>query len=473
MKITGLLCDINSSIENVMNCINRNTKGIAFIIKEQKLVGVMSDGDVRRLLLDGYGLKAQIQTHVNSDFVYASDLIEAQEILNRDGWKYRIIPIVDSDMHVVDYAEYNNNNKHIALAQPQLEGNEYKYLMEAFLSTWISSTGKYVSMFEERFSAYCGVKYGVATSNGTTALHLALTALGIGKGDEVIVPDITFAATINAVIYTGATPVIVDIEEKSWCIDPEKIEEAITKNTKAIIPVHIYGQICDMERICSIADKYGLYIVEDCAEAHGAEFAGKKAGSFGKISCFSFFGNKVITTGEGGMCVTDDKELEDRMRILRDHGMSKERRYYHEVIGFNYRMTNMQAAIGVGQLERIDEILQWRSDLEERYREEINHTPGIIVQENNLPNRKKITWLVSILVSEEKRDDIIQLMKQRGIDVRAFFIPLSEMDIYKEYAKECFVSKKISKRGINLPTTSDISSDKIQYIISVIKEKIQ
>ena len=473
MKITGLLCDINSSIENVMNCINRNTKGLAFIIKEQKLVGVMSDGDVRRLLLDGYGLKAQIQTHVNSDFVYASDLIEAQEILSRDGWKYRIIPIVDSDMHVVDYAEYNNNNKHIALAQPQLEGNEYKYLMEAFLSTWISSTGKYVSMFEERFSAYCGVKYGVATSNGTTALHLALTALGIGKGDEVIVPDITFAATINAVIYTGATPVIVDIEEKSWCIDPEKIEEAITKNTKAIIPVHIYGQICDMERICSIADKCGLYIVEDCAEAHGAEFAGKKAGSFGKISCFSFFGNKVITTGEGGMCVTDDKELEDRMRILRDHGMSKERRYYHEVIGFNYRMTNMQAAIGVGQLERIDEILQWRSDLEERYREEINHTPGIIVQENNLPNRKKITWLVSILVSEEKRDDIIQLMKQRGIDVRAFFIPLSEMDIYKEYAKECFVSKKISKRGINLPTTSDISSDKIQYIISVIKEKIQ
>ena len=473
MKITGLLCDINSSIENVMNCINRNTKGIAFIIKEQKLVGVMSDGDVRRLLLDGYGLKAQIQTHVNSDFVYASDLIEAQEILNRDGWKYRIIPIVDSDMHVVDYAEYNNNNKHIALAQPQLEGNEYKYLMEAFLSTWISSTGKYVSMFEERFSAYCGVKYGVATSNGTTALHLALTALGIGKGDEVIVPDITFAATINAVIYTGATPVIVDIEEKSWCIDPEKIEEAITKNTKAIIPVHIYGQICDMERICSIADKYGLYIVEDCAEAHGAEFAGKKAGSFGKISCFSFFGNKVITTGEGGMCVTDDKELEDRMRILRDHGMSKERRYYHEVIGFNYRMTNMQAAIGVGQLERIDEILQWRSDLEERYREEINHTPGIIVQEKNLPNRKKITWLVSILVSEEKRDDIIQLMKQRGIDVRAFFIPLSEMDIYKEYAKECFVSKKISKRGINLPTTSDISNDKIRYIISVIKEKIQ
>ena len=249
-------------------------------------------------------------------------------------------------MKLVDYACFDENI-HISLAQPQLSGNEYKYLMDAFLSTWISSIGSYISRFEETFSNYCGVKYGIATSNGTTALHLALSALDIGSGDEVIVPDITFAATINAVLYTGAVPVIVDVEEDSWCIDPDEIEKAITPKTKAIIPVHIYGQPCNMDAICAIARKNNLYIIEDCAEAHGAEWKNGKVGSFGIISCFSFFGNKVITTGEGGMCITDSIELNEKMRILRDHGMSRKKKYYHEVIGFNYRMTNLQAAIGL------------------------------------------------------------------------------------------------------------------------------
>lgn len=470
MDTKKILCSVESTIEDVMQCINKNAKGIAFIINENdKLISVMSDGDIRRLLLDGYGLKTSIKEHLNTEFSFAHNPIEAQTILNRDGWKYKIIPIVDEEMHVKDYAEYSCSSP-VALAQPQLDGNEYKYLMDAFLSTWISSTGKYVSKFENDFSRYCGVSYGVAVSNGTTALHLALTALGIGEGDEVIVPDITFAATINAVLYTGAEPVIVDVEEDSWCINPDKIEEAITQRTKAVIPVHIYGQVCDMERIGRIANQNNLYIVEDCAEAHGAEYKGRKVGSFGDISCFSFFGNKVLTTGEGGMCVTNDKALDNKMRILRDHGMSRERKYYHEVVGFNYRMTNMQAAIGVGQLERIDEMLLWRAKLEEEYREEMSQISEIILQNHNLPARKKITWLVSILVPERKRDDMIQALKDNGIDVRAFFIPLSEMDIYKKYAKDCTVSKKLSKMGINLPTTADITRDNIKSIVSIIKE---
>lgn len=473
MDIEKLLCNVESTIKDVMQCINKNTKGIAFIINEKdEIIGVMSDGDIRRLLLDGYGLKTSVRECLNTEFSFARNPVEAQAILARDGWRYKIVPIVDEEMHVKDYAEYNCNN-HVALAQPQLEGNEYKYLMDAFLSTWISSTGKYVSKFENDFSAYCGVSYGVAVSNGTTALHLALTALGIGEGDEVIVPDITFAATINAVLYTGAKPVIVDIEEDSWCIDPDKIEKAVTQRTKAIIPVHIYGQMCDMERIERIANQHNLYIVEDCAEAHGAEYKGRKAGSFGTISCFSFFGNKVITTGEGGMCITNDKTLDNKMRILRDHGMSRERKYYHEVVGFNYRMTNMQAAVGVGQLERIDEILLWRARLEEEYREELSKVSGVVLQNYNLPDRKKITWLVSILVPEEKRDDIMQDLKDNGIDVRAFFIPLSEMDIYKKYARDCTISKKLSKMGMNLPTTADITRDNIKDIVSVIKENLQ
>lgn len=472
MNIEKILCSAVSTIEEVMQCINKNSKGIAFIIDEDsKLIGVMSDGDIRRVLLDGYGLKTSAREHMNTEFSFAYNPIEAQAILDRDGWKYKIIPIVDEEMHVKDYAEYSCSSP-VALAQPQLDGNEYRYLMDAFLSTWISSTGKYVSKFENDFSRYCGVSYGVAVSNGTTALHLALAALGIGEGDEVIVPDITFAATINAVIYTGAEPVIVDIEEDSWCINPDKIEAAITQRTKAIIPVHIYGQVCDMERLCSIAKQHNLYIIEDCAEAHGAEYNGRKVGSFGDISCFSFFGNKVITTGEGGMCITNDKALDNKMRILRDHGMSRERKYYHEVVGFNYRITNMQAAIGVGQLERIDEMLLWRAKLEEAYREELSQASEIILQNHTLPNRKKITWLVSILVPEKKRNDIIQALKDKGIDVRAFFIPLSEMDIYKKYAKDCIVSKKVSKMGINLPTTVDITRDNIRDIVSVIKENL-
>ena len=468
MNYEKLICRDNSTIRDAMANINENTKGIAFIVNaDDRLVGIATDGDIRRALLGGAGTNDDVVNYMNTDFLFSANLVDAQNIFSRNDNSVKIIPLVDKNMHVTGYAEYDNK-EHVALAQPQLNGNEYNYLMDALLSTWISSTGKYLTRFEKEFSEYCGVSYGVAVSNGTTALHLALAALGIGKGDEVIVPDITFAATVNAVIYTGATPVIVDIEEDSWCIDPDKIEEAVTPATKAIIPVHVYGQPCDMGRICDIAKQHNLYIVEDCAEAHGAEYAGRKTGSFGDISCFSFFGNKVITTGEGGMCITDKKELNEKMRILRDHGMSRDRKYYHEVVGFNYRMTNMQAAIGVAQLEHIDDILKWHCELEEKYREAFSEIPMIQMQKNNFQDRKKITWLVSALVDENKRDTILQKFKENNIDARPFFIPLSDMSIYKEYAGKCSVSKKISKMGLNLPTTSDVNEEKIKRMIQVI-----
>ena len=468
MYLDKLICNVESTIKDVMLCIDTNTKKTAFIVDNNgKLTGILTDGDIRRLLINGYGLNDGIKAHLSTEFVYANKNDNVNSIMPKFNHRITIIPIVDDEMKIVDYIEYDENI-HISLAQPQLNGNEYKYLMDAFLSTWISSTGEYITKFEESFSKYCGVKYGVAVSNGTTALHLALVALGIGTGDEVIVPDITFAATINAVLYTGARPVIVDIEKDSWCISPEEIEKAITDKTKAIIPVHIYGQPCDMDSIGKIAQKYNLYIVEDCAEAHGAEWNHKKVGSFGNIACFSFFGNKVITTGEGGMCITDDQKLSEKMRILRDHGMSKEKRYYHEHVGFNYRMTNLQAAIGTAQVERIDKILSWRKNLEEQYRKRLSKVKGIILQQNNLPKRQKIAWLVSILVAEGERDSVIDTLKENKIDVRPFFIPLSEMDIYSKYAKKCIVSKKISKMGINLPTTAEVNIDIVEKIVKII-----
>lgn len=468
MELDNLFCSQSATIKEVMTQINENAKGTVFIVDDAgRLAGVMTDGDIRRLLIEGYGLNDYIAEHLCKNFIFAYRNDEPQTIRNKFNHRIRIIPIVDEDKRLVDYVEYSGNI-HMSLAQPQLSGNEYKYLMDAFLSTWISSTGKYVTQFEENFARYCGTEYGVATSNGTTAIHLALAALGIGVGDEVIVPDLTFAATINAVIYTGATPVIVDIEEDSWCIDPEAIEKAITPATKAVIPVHIYGQPCNMGEICRIARENALYIIEDCAEAHGAEWQNKKVGSFGTISCFSFFGNKVVTTGEGGMCVTDSMELNEKMRILRDHGMSKERKYYHEVIGFNYRMTNLQAAIGAAQVERIDDILNWREALEKQYRDVFSNIGGVTIQRNDLADRKKITWLVSILVEGRKRDQVLSELKEQGVDVRAFFIPLSEMAIYKQYARGCIRSKKISQQGLNLPTTYEVNRERIESIAAVI-----
>lgn len=470
MSVEDLICNQNKTIRDAMICIEHNYKRVVFCVDDRgEMVGLLTEGDIRRLLIEGYGLNERIANYINKDYVYSLSTESAEERFKKFNDNIIIIPILDAEHHVVDYAEYDEK-MHISLAQPQLTGNEYRYLMDAFLSTWISSTGKYVNQFEESFSKYCGVRYGVATSNGTAALHLALLALGIGVGDEVIVPDMTFAATINAVLYTGAVPVIVDIEEDSWCISPNEIEKAVTERTKAVIPVHIYGQPCDMEKICNIAEKHSLYIVEDCAEAHGAEWNGKKVGSFGDISCFSFYGNKVVTTGEGGMCITNNEELAEKMKVYRDHGMRKDRRYYHEVVGYNYRMTNLQAAIGTAQIERIDEILVWRRQLEEGYRQALKDVCGIVLQRDDLFKRKKITWLVSVLVEKDKRDSILAHLKENGIDTRTFFIPLSNMDIYKPYVfSECVNSQEIAARGLNLPTTAEITQETMKLIAACLK----
>lgn len=464
-----LLCSIDGTLRDVFEKIDANGKGIVFIIdKDECLKGVFTDGDVRRLMIQGYGLNVLIAEHLRKEYVYLQEGTLANQVLGLLDKQIKIIPVVNSEGKVVDYFEFPNTS-HIPISHPQLGGNEYLYLMDAFLSTWISSSGKYVDQFEQAFSEYCGMQYGIAVCNGTVALHLALAALGIGKGDEVIVPDITFAATINAVLYTGATPVIVDIEEDSWCISPAEIEKAITDKTKAIIPVHIYGQPCDMEKICHIAEKYNLKIIEDCAEAHGAEYSGKKVGSFGDISCFSFFGNKVITTGEGGMCLTNNRELADKIRKLKDHGMSRNRKYYHDVVGYNYRMTNLQAAIGVAQVEKIDKCLEWRDKLENMYIKALEGIKGITIQRNNLESRKKIVWLVTVLVDPDKKNKCIEALKKDEIDARPFFVPLSEMVIYKEYVFSDRNSIKIASGGFNLPTSYDVTEEVVNHIANILK----
>jgi perosamine synthetase len=457
------ICRYDAPMRGLLEAINEEPIGTAFIVDDEgKVCGVLTDGDFRRMLLNGRSLEQPLsKDDINPSFVFATEDERFEEVLKKTDTKVRVVPILNSEGRLVNYFRYDHNVKMMPVAEPKLNGNEFKYLSDAFLSTWISSAGAYINRFEKDFSEYCGAKHGVAVSNGTVAIHLAIVAMGIGEGDEVIVPDLTFAATINAVLHAGATPVIVDVDEQSWCISPQSIKEAITTKTKAIIPVHVYGQPCDMDAIMQIADENDLYVIEDAAEAHGAEFKGRRVGSIGHAATFSFFGNKIITTGEGGMVLTNSDELNDRMRVLRDHGMSKEKRYWHDHVGFNYRMTNLQAAIGCAQLERIESILETRSEIERNYVKILSHY-DFAGWQHNIEGNRRVTWLVCVMLDGKDRDTAIKTLRENGVDGRPFFYQLSEMPLYAKYAAhECPVSSRLSKSGLNLPTIDNIEFDRV------------
>ena len=467
--IEKLLCQDSKIILDSLQLINENGKGVVFVVNgNNELCGILTDGDVRRSLLGGHSLQAKVRDVLHKEFVFARASDSKEDILGKLNDIIRILPIVDDHMRVVDYAEFRGGF-HIPVVSPDLKGNEFKYLVDAFLSTWISSKGKYIERFEKEFAAYIGTKYGVAVSNGTVALHLALLGCAVGSGDEVIVPDLTFAATINAVLHAQATPVIVDIEKQGWGIDPKEFEKAITPKTKAVIPVHLYGQPCDMQSILAIAQAKGIIVIEDAAEAHGAKFNARRVGSLGQVGCFSFFGNKIITCGEGGMCLTNDRKIYEIMLKLRDHGMSLEKKYWHDCVGYNYRMTNLQAAIGVAQLERIEDILKERQRVELMYRSALAGVEGVEFQQIGIPGKEKITWLVSILLDAGKRDLLTARLKERGFDVRNLFYPLSDMNIYKKYVFSSGNSKDISRRGISLPSGREVTAEMVSEIVKIIK----
>lgn len=355
--------------------------------------------------------------------------------------------------------------KFFPVAKPNLSDLERRYLIEAFDSGWISSLGDFICKFEEEFAKFIGVKYALTTSSGTAALHLALEACEIGSVDEVILPDLTFIATANAVRYTGAKPIFVDVEGETLSISPAAIEDSITNRTKAIIPVHLYGFPADMERIMNIADKYNLVVIEDAAEAHGAEFNGKKVGSFGHIGIFSFYGNKIITTGEGGMVVTDNKYLFERMKHLRDHAMDKDKRYWHNEVGFNYRMTNLQAAIGLAQLSRIETFIAKRRSIHKWYSQILDSIKGLRILEER-PNTKSVYWMVSLVMSlftEDSRNAFMSDLRALGIDTRPFFYPISLMPMYKQQTRNP-IAYEIYKKGVNLPTYHGLTKEDVKWI---------
>jgi perosamine synthetase len=363
----------------------------------------------------------------------------------------------------------------IPVAVPDLSGNEEKYVLDAIRSTWISSTGPYVQRFEKEFAQLCGAHATVGVCNGTVALHLALLALDVRQGDEVLVPSLTYVATANAVRYVGAEPVFVDVDPNTWCIDPEEIEPAITRRTKGIIPVHLYGHPADMDVVNHLAAVHGLWVVEDAAEAHFARYKGRTVGGLAPVATFSFYGNKMFTSGEGGALTVRDSELELRIRTLRGQGMDPKRRYYFPVVGYNFRLTNMACAILCAQLERRKEILDRRRQIYAMYEERLKAVPGVGLQPV-APWAEPGRWLFCITVDEREygrsRDELAGLMSEKGIDTRPFFIPLHRLPPYREQSvrrgEDLPHTERLSATGLNLPTYSALTDQQIALITDVI-----
>jgi perosamine synthetase len=353
--------------------------------------------------------------------------------------------------------------------RPILSGNEKKYLNECLDSTWISSKGKFIEEFENKFSDYLGIKYSASVSNGTVAIHVALLALGIGPGDEVIVPSFTYIASVNAIHYTGAKPVFVDSTSDTWQMDTEDVKRKITSKTKAILAVHLYGHPCDMDELTIICSDNNLFLVEDTAESFGSKYKEKYVGGFGSISTFSFFGNKTITTGEGGMVSTNDEKLYKKVVHLKGQGLAEGKEYYHDIIGYNYRMTNICAAIGCAQLERADEIISKKRQIAEWYREFLSGLPLELHQEGK--NIFHTFWMITIMIdNEDQRDKLRDYLKQNGIDTRPGFYPVHKMPMYNKPEQHFPVAESLGMRGINLPSYPELEMNDAKYISEQIRD---
>lgn len=359
-------------------------------------------------------------------------------------------------------------DRFIPVAAPALVGREKEYVLDCMESTWISSGGKYIEKFESAFAEFCHVKHAISCCNGTVALHLALLAMGVGPGDEVIVPTLTFVATANAVAYCGARPVFVDSEAETWNMDAQLVERAITPRTKGIIAVHLYGHPADMEPLTRLARERGLFIIEDAAEAHGAEYKGQRVGSIGEIATFSFYGNKIITTGEGGMVTTNDDHLARHVRQLKGQGQDPDHRYWFPMLGYNYRMTNIEAAIGLGQIERIDWHTARRRETAEWYRKHLGDFPQFTLSPEASWARNAY-WINCVLLAEDfplGRDAVMVELAKAGIETRPFFYPMHTLPMYQETAagQQFPVAESLARRGFNVPSSATLTEEEVAYV---------
>ena len=365
----------------------------------------------------------------------------------------------------------------IPVAAADLSGNEERYAVEAIRSSWISSTGPFIGQFEQRFASLCGAQGAVGVCNGTVALHLALLALDVRPGDEVLVPSMTYIATANAVRYVGAEPVFVDVDPHTWCMDPRQVEAAITPRTKGIIPVHLYGHPADMDAINHLAGVHGLWVVEDAAEAHLARYKGRSVGSLASLATFSFYGNKIFTCGEGGAVTVNNPQLELRTRTLRGQGMDPNRRYHFPVTGYNFRITNVACAMLCAQLERAEAIIERRRAIFARYRRELSAVPGVGMQPI-APWAEAAPWLFSATIDENlfgwTRDDLMNELAASDIETRPFFRPLHTLPPVREMSRRrgeaLPVTDALGETGLNLPTYTLMTDEQVSDVCRAVRE---
>ncbi len=470
IDLSDLVRTLPITIKDILKAININCLGTLFLVDNLgHLLGVITDGDIRRALIEGALLDDQITLN-SRIFNHSPHYLDSNEQIYKF-WElfnkgFQCIPILDGSKKIVDYAT-PRKIRNFPIMTPLIGEQEKNNVIDCISSGWISSQGKYIRDFEIKFEEYLGGGYAIAVSNGTVALQLALSVLGVENGDEVILPNYTFAACINAIINIGATPVLIDVSRENWTIDINLIEKKITSKTKAIMPVHLFGQPSNMPEINKIALKNKIFVIEDCAEALGSKVNAKNVGLWGDCSCFSFFANKNITTGEGGMVVFRDYDLAEKAKILRDHGMSKSKRYWHDEVGFNYRMTNIQAGIGVAQLARIGSLLSMKKTVFETY-------DNFFIKEERLTLLPKNDWsqnsfwLYALLLKDCGylfRDNLIKNLNDKGIDARPGFYPLNEMPPFKKYSLDSFPhTKYLSENTICLPSSFDLSFEEISYI---------
>ena len=437
-----VVCNASESpLAAIEKCLD-NGLGACLVVDGGRYLGRITLEQLGQAALDGALLAPTIGQHLTSG---------ARRLPNAAAADAGVLqPKLDPAGNLIGVT-VDRSAQRIQIARPDMTHREFRAVLDAFLSSWISSKGPYVDKFEDGFSRFVGTRHGVAVSNGTVALHLALVALGIGERDEVIVPDLTFAASANTVIHAGAKPVLVDVDPATWCVSVEAIEKAITPRTRAIMPVHVFGRPAPMTEIAALAKARGIFVMEDCAEAHGARYDGRPVGAFSDVASFSFYGNKIITTGEGGICLTDDAKLAQRMRMLRDHGMRPDRRYWHEEPGFNFRMTNLQAAIGCAQLERMDELIAMRRGVHAAFEAAFAGVPGITLPPPMPARCEPVVWFSCLLTPAGKRPALIAACKEANIDLRPFFHGLSSMPAYREFSRPCPVSAALSASGVNQP----------------------
>jgi perosamine synthetase len=470
-NLEELLLPEQASAYEALILLDKTGHRFLFIVdKEGRLAGVLTDGDIRRGLLKGHDVHAAVVLYMRKQFVSLPVEATDREISEALSGNISFVPLLDKEGRPVDYSSLQHHRKY-PVSQPLLDGNEETYVTECIRTGWVSSRGRFVAEFEHLLANFHDAPRALAVSNGTVALQLALAALGIGPGNEVIVPTLTFAATASAVIHAGATPVFADVNPVTWVMGAEQVESVLTERTSAIIPVHLYGYPCPMPEILVLAKARNLKVIEDAAEAFGASVNEQIVGSFGDAACFSFYGNKTITTGEGGAILLKDPTAFARAQMLRDHGMSTTRRYWHLEPGFNFRMTNLQAAVGVAQIERIDAILEKKQRILDFYRERFGGMKEF-VQQQACPGGKPSCWLYTLLLSDHAgidRDELAARLIRNGIETRPTFYPLHTMPAFERFAgKGSFpVAEHIAARGLSFPSAATLTDQGLNDICTV------